>query len=165
MNKLNVNVGDVVRVIYPQDEKLSYVAIVEKVLPNGRFKTERCEEYWRADGTKNTHAKAWGKDQYVVSGSINDYKLKYGELIAHRLRLIANTIERLGLNVSIQGLSVFNKILTAYGWENDDEIIAKLERTMHDKEMIKFITNNKVFTLGNFSPEELHQYPDILGEI
>ena len=54
MSKLNVNVGDVVKVIYPQQEELSYVAIVEKVLPNGRFKTERCEEYWRADGTKNT---------------------------------------------------------------------------------------------------------------
>lgn len=156
MSKLNVNVGDVVKVIYPQHEELSYVAIVEKVLPNGRFKTERCEEYWRADGTKNTHAKKWEKDQYVVNGSLYDYELKYRELIAHRLRVIANVIEKTPCGSNIDNLSIFNKILTAYGW-NDNEMISKLEKAIHYSKL------NKAIVVNAYSQEQIDEMQKVVS--
>lgn len=159
--RLNVLVGDVVKVIYPQNRELSYVALVEKVLPNGRFKTERCEEYWRADGTKNTHAKKWEKDQYVVNGSLDDYETKYRELIALRLRLIANTIERVCLGGNIQGLTTFNKILTAYGWD-DNEMIAKLERAIHEKKLKKFMIDDRM--VATFTPDQVDKMKKTLYE-
>ena len=160
MSKLNVNVGDVVKVIYPQNEQLNYVVLVEKVLPNGRFKTERCEEYWRADGTKNTHAKKWEKDQYVVNGSLDDYELKYRELIALRLRLIANNIEKCCLGGEIHGISVFNKILSAYGFD-DDEMITKLERAIHEKKLSKVLANKKVFVTDKCPQNIIDMYENL----
>lgn len=163
MSKLNVNVGDVVKVIYPQQEELSYVAIVEKVLPNGRFKTERCEEYWRADGTKNTHAKKWEKDQYVVNGTLNDYELKHRELIAHRLRLIANTIERTCIGGQTGYLHTFSKILTAIGFDGDEQI-NQVERKMHEKKLTNALFQNKIVLTDKF-PKEMIDMVENLKDI
>ena len=93
-DKLNVKVGDPVYVIF--SENAYFISVVTKVFPNGRFLIKGCDDYWRADGTKNTHALKNEKNYRVAKigeSNFDDLARCYISLTVERLKNIADRLD------------------------------------------------------------------------
>lgn len=136
MDNLNVKVGDVVRVYTPNDNhnpSAYYCAIVEKVMPNGRFKLSDSNTYWKANGKHNTKAHKLLQDEYVEKGNLKDCETMYRSATIIRLMTMNNYPSMLSLH-SIETLTIFNRVLSSFGIEGQERL-EQLEKTIIEQRL------------------------------
>ena len=119
MNKLDLKVGDVVKVTKDGNYTM-FINVVEKVLPNGRFKLRYEDFYWKADGTRNTHARKYDQNTAVVKGALQDYEQALAYETARRLADNSEVVKIRG-----EKLDLLNNILDAFGISKP-EMVEKL---------------------------------------
>ena len=124
---LNFKVGDVVEVRDKKYSEINYISIVTKVLPNGRFKLECDTDYWRADGTKNTHARKHEKDYQVFLANNKAKTQMYWRLTGQRLSQIGSILEMRKENYKLDDIKLLNKFLDFLGFERKDCFKSDLE--------------------------------------
>lgn len=124
---LNVKVGDYVVVEFSKDD--ADIDVVTKVLPNGRFMLKKYgDDYWRADGTKNTHALKGEKDYKVKKAFGNwDRTWCYSELTAERLRDVAEMLEIRDDSIDVETIRLLNKFLDFMGYKRKEYFNKDLE--------------------------------------
>lgn len=128
MNSLNVKVGDIVCIA--ENEKVHIVdsiTKVVKVLPNGRFMTEYDNQYWKADGTRNTKARKYDKHKVATLGNKGQFsQYLRGEEIPKFLKHIA---DEMGYKIfSTDNLIVISKFFEIFGFEQPSDVKQMITR-------------------------------------
>lgn len=112
---LDLKVGDVVRVM--REDKCISISIVDKVLPNKRFKLLNTSFYWRANGTRNTHTVKSHRNDYVIKGDYSACQQAYRRGLQERFLIATDQIIDGECVRTTEGLVLLNKIMDSFGFD------------------------------------------------